>query len=258
MLIKIRKTLLVVVTMFFCLGSSICSNAQTGTPQQVLARIYTAYDSIKYLSFNIKYTYTSDTVQQDFINDAMEGTYTLAGKKAKFNLGDIEFMQNDSFFIAVYNEDKFILVSDPRSKNAGSELPMRQVMDSLVTTLEHYSLSLTNFGDTAIAQLNKIDSLARFKAFTLSFDTTQNVILGINYTYEELSSVDSMGITLPPVLRQKRLKIDFSNYRFDNFSDLLYDENRYIFFENGVCKPVGKYSDYQIFYSRTGNVNMSP
>jgi hypothetical protein len=235
----------------------ICSTAQTGTPQQVLTKIYKAYDSLKYLSFNVKYTYTSDTVREDFINDVLEGTYTLAGKKARFNLDNIEFMQNDSFFIAVYNEDKFIMVSDPRSKNAGSELPMRQVMDSLVTMLGHYTLGLTNFSDTAVVKLTKIDSIAKFTSFTLTFDTAQNIIHSISYAFEELTPVDSMGITLPPVMRQKRLKIEFSNYRFDNFSDLLYDENNYIFFENGVCKPVEKYNDFRIFYSRIGNTNIT-
>src|SRR5260370_24527456 len=67
------------------------------SPQQIMADIYKVYDSLNYLTFDLKYTYTSDTLNGDFTNDVLQGSYTMAGKKAKYNLGEIEFMQNDSF-----------------------------------------------------------------------------------------------------------------------------------------------------------------
>ena len=232
------------------------STAQV-TPQQVLTEVYSSYDNLKYLSFDVKYTYTSDTVNGDFVHDVLQGSYTLAGSKAKFNIGDIEFMQNDSFFITIYNNDKIILVADPRNANAGKELPMRQVMDSLVNTLSHYNIQVSGAEDTVTLNLTAVDDIAQFIKFSLSYDTAQKVLYNIEYVFEEpvqITEKDTLTATLQRVNRIKRFKVEFLNYRFDNFSESVYDENKYIFFENGECKPVEKYNDFRLFYSRTGKV----
>src|SRR5689334_14707452 len=90
--------------LIIALGLCIQVNAQVGgnpdgpvTPIQIMTEIYKAYDSINYLTFDVKYTYSSDTLNGNFINDALEGSYTMAGKRALYNLGNIQFMQNDSF-----------------------------------------------------------------------------------------------------------------------------------------------------------------
>jgi hypothetical protein len=253
MLMKIRNKYNLVLMVIVCLLNWNHSTAQSATPQQIMENIYKAYDSLNYLSFDVKYTYTSDTVNGDFTHDILEGSYTIAGKKAKFNLGDIEFMQNDSFFITVYNDHKYILVADPRSANTGNELPMRQIIDSVINAYQqHYTYTNTNIGDSGILDFEKMDSAAQFVKFAITYDSVQNILHSIEYVFEESEPVDSLGYILPPVTREKRLKVEFSNYRFDNFSDSLYDENQYIFFEDGICKPIDKYNDFKIFYSRTG------
>lgn len=249
---KITNRFIPMLMVVVCLLNYNTLMAQSGTPQEVFAKIYKAYDSSNYLSFNIKYTYSSDTLDGDFMYDVLEGTYTLAGKKAKFNLGDIEFMQNDSFFITVYNNDRFILVSNPRNSNAGKELPMRQIMDTLAAdVLDHYTMNVRNVEDTAFVDFYKQDSTAQFLKFSLVFDTNQNIIHSVEYVYEEAMLVNSLENTIPAVIRKKRLKVDFSNYRFDNFSDSLYDENKYIFFEDGICKPIDKYNEFKIYNSHS-------
>ncbi len=240
-------------------GGSI-SQADAST---LMASIYKSYDSLNYLSFNIKYTYTSDTVNGDFTHDVLEGAYTLAGKKAKFNLGDIEFMQNDSFFITVYNDDKYILVADPHNQNTGGDLPMRQTIDSLISAAQqhyNYTYSFASSPDSSLVlgqlSFDKTDNLAQFEKFRITYDTAQKVLQSIDYVFLEPSAPLDTLINAPlPAPRVKRLKIEFSKYRFDNFSENIYDENQYIFFEDNECKPVSKYKDYKIFYSRIGVTN---
>jgi predicted transcriptional regulator with HTH domain len=268
MLTIIRIQYAPVYIAILCLLNWNNSAAQTATPQQIMANIYKAYDSLQYLSFNIKYTYTSDTVNGNFTNDMLQGAYTIAGKKSKFNLGDIEFIQNDSFFITVYNDDKYILVADPRHVNTGSELPMRQTIDSLIGAYQQhydYSYSYVNDDDSSLglAQLGfkKADSIAQFEKFSITYDTAQNVLHSIEYIFSEPVIVETdQSIINPPapqatLFSTKRLRIEFSAYRFENFSDSVYDESQYIFFEDDVCKPVSKYKDYKIFYSRLGLTN---
>jgi hypothetical protein len=253
----INKYGCIFITVFFLLGYNNNVNAQTGTPSQIMANIYKSYDSLNYLSFDVKYTYTSDSVNKEIMHDELEGSYTIAGKKARFNLGDIQFLQNDSFFIAVYNNDKIILVADPKSTNTGSELPIKQTIDSLLIDYQqHYILTTRNEGDTGFLYFQKIngDSLAHFIKFSIGYDTVHNILYSIEYAFEERVEGASQAV-IDFVTVAKKLKVNFSNYRFDNFSESLYNENQYIFFEDGVCKPISKYSEYKMFYSRTGLLN---
>jgi hypothetical protein len=258
-------SILIVVAGIFNWNDSI---AQMTTPQEAFAEIYRSYDSLQYLSFDVKYTYTSDTLDGDFTYDVLEGSYTLAGKKAKFNIGDVEFMQNDSFFITVYNNDKFILVADPRNENSGKEMPMRQTLDEIVAKWGEYTSAITYTEDTALITLVRATAGAQFLKFTVSYDTTLKLLYSIEYTFEEPSANPSSfppdpggdpggfppdpGADPDTGLRKNRFKIEFLNYRFDNFSETVYDQHRYIFFEDGACKPVEKYNDFRIFYSRIG------
>lgn len=222
------------------------------TPQDVMGNVYKRYDSTLYLSFDVKYTLSSDTLLGDFTHEVMQGTFTMAGKKTKYKLGDVEFMQNDSLFIAVYNNEKYIVVSDPRTSNTGSQLPMREMMDSLAQNYApHYTITV----DTPLTGMGRVkfvkaDSLAAFLDFKISYDLSNYLLRSVVYSFEDHPGPDTP--VLSPVARIMTMKIEFTNYRGDNFSDDVYDTNAYIFFEDGLYKPVAKYRDFRVFNSRTG------
>jgi len=237
----------------------ICSHTVTAqsTPQQVMENIYKSYDSIQYLTFDIRFTYSSDTLYGDFAHDVLDGTFTMAGKKVKYNLGDVEFIQNDSFLIAVYNNDKYIIVSDPRTKNSGSELPMRLVMDSLLASYgQYYSISMTTIDSvTGQIRFQKTNENAQFEHFSITYYSDQYLLKAIDYTFLEPPILDSnVNYIEMPASRQRRLKIEFFKYRGDNFSDSIYDENNYVYYEDGLFKPIPRYREFQVFNSRSGLV----
>ncbi len=252
---RYKTTLFAIIMMTLCCSSQ----AQPGpgiTVSQIMQTIYQNYDSIRYLSFDVKFSYSSDTLLGRFESEEMDGTYTMAGKKAKYRLGDIDFMQNDSFFIAVYNRDKLIFVDEPKMNNTGSQLPMRQQMDSLLSAYsEHYTISNFNQGtDTGVIQLLRADSLAQFDRFSITYDNRNKILYKVFYEYPEMF-LDTVGLSTsstydPNMIQKKRLTIQFLNYRFDNYDDEAYNENNYIWFENGVCRPVARYNDFKIYYSK--------
>ena len=76
-------------------------NTSAQTPQQIMAGIYKAYDSIPYLTFDVTYTYNTDTLNGDFTHDLLAGSYTMAGKQAKYNLGNIDFGALSDFNLTI-------------------------------------------------------------------------------------------------------------------------------------------------------------
>jgi hypothetical protein len=241
-----KKKYLIILALTFGILNSVDVEAQTSSASNVMAKIYRAYDSIPYVTFDVKYTYNSDTLNGNFTHDVLAGEYTLAGKHAKFRLGDIEFMQNDSFLITVYNKEKFMLVADPPKTKT---LPMRETIDSLLQVYSlHYNITTTLDSTNGSVNFVGNDSIAQFKSLTINYEPQRKLLKSVNYVFQEMEANDSSQSV--PTLRTKRLKVEFSNYRVDNFSKSLYDENNYVFFEKHACKPVSKYKEYRVFYYR--------
>ncbi len=266
MKIQIKKAMIAtVVFMFFGIQGA---KAQTvvDTARNVALEFFKTYDSIPYLTFDVKYTFFSDTAYSDFSYDVMTGTYTMSGKKAKYSLGDVDYLQNDSFLIAVYNTDQLMVVSNPPVENAGSYLPMRETLDSLLqaysTSYDISVKSIINDPETdTVGYIRLIkktgDTLAQYNLYIIEFDMPRNTIRKVEFQYTE----PGLGLTpaeepddgqrlLKNTARQKTLRIEFFNYRFDNFSDDVYSENNLIWDEDGEYKPVEKYKTYALYNVR--------
>ena len=253
---KILRYILQTVFVFTALNTSAQTTPANPAIIATLDRMYKNYDSVPFMSFDVLFVYNSDTLAGNFVNEQLAGTYTMAGKRMKYTLGNIDFMQNDSFFIAVYNSDKMILVDEPKIHNSGSQLPMRQQMDSLLKGYANqYTISSSSSGDTGKITMLRLDSTAQFDRFSISYDTATKMLYQLNYEYPEREEYDpqTTNVTAVP-LRKKRLAISFSNYRYDNYADELYSEFNYIFFENGVCKPAKKYEGFKVYNSKPVSV----
>ncbi|MBI3883031.1 MAG: hypothetical protein HY305_02125 [Sphingobacteriales bacterium] len=257
-----------ITILFICIAVNNIALAQTvRTPQQIIESLYKQYDSLPNVTFDVEFRYTSDTLNGNFTNEVLEGTYTMAGKRARYTIGDIEYMQNDSFFIAVYNKDKFIMVSNTILANTGKVLPAREAIDSLLYSYgNHYTITAAENDTFGIVNFAKADSLAQFLNFAIRYRPDMNYIKEIAYDFEvpyapvsdlspvSLADADSSGnntvddrSAVPLVImRRNRLQIQFATHRLDNFSRDIYSENNYIYFEGEECLPVPKYRDYNI------------
>jgi len=261
---KMRIILTILAVFFFSKGNK--AVAQSTDPQKVMADIYTAYNNVTDLTFDVKYIYTSDTLNGKFLNESLNGSYRMVGNKALYELGAIQYMQNDSFLIAVYNDEKFILISNPRTQNnIGSNLPLRSLLDSVLHSYgEHYTISTTKVSDTTSA-LNFIrkDSLAQFDKFSVTYYTKGRALLSsIAYDFKEATyteAPDSVATQLgnraplPIIYRRKTLALNFFNYRYNKVPEKLFNESNYIRLENGKWVTADKYKDFQIYNYRTND-----
>ncbi len=266
----IQKTCAVLAMLFIALG--VQSQTAADTARNKVMQLFQTYDSIPYITFDVKYTYRSDTTFSDYAIETMKGSYTMSGKKAKYSLGDVEYLQNDSFLIAVYHKDQMMVVSQPVVNNTGSYLPMRDLVDSLLQAYaSDYDIVVDVKIDTlpstvedeydtrGFIQLTRKsgNTSAQFDRYRMEFDLDQNIITKLEYVFTEpgqgLTSVeepDAGKRLLKNTARKKILQIDFTNYRFDNLSDTVYSENNLIWEEDGEWKPVEQFKYYKVYNTR--------
>lgn len=263
----INKKMYVALFMLFVINVNNLSGQSTvDSARNTALNFFKTYDSIPYLTFDVRYTLYSDTTFSDFSYETIKGTYTLSGARARYTLGDVEYLQNDSFLLAVYHKDEQIIVSVPPVGNTGSYLPLREALDSLLIAYSsNYDMWVkSTSADPETDSLGYIrlvrklnDTLAVYNRYTIEFNIEKNFITKVEYEYTE----PGLGLLpsdepnegqrlLKNTDRRKTLRIEFMNYRFDNFSDSQYSENNFIWEEDGEYKPVDKYRNYKVINAR--------
>lgn len=240
MMMKKRFAIELLSILSCCLAFASTVTAQS-TEQLILDSIYQTYDSVPFLSFDVRYQLKSDTLDADSTKvEELTGSYTMSSRRAVFHLGDLECMQNDSFFIAVYHKDKMIIVGEPKRQNAGSFLPMRDALDSLLGVYStHFTITVDKHQDTtSYIRFVASDTLAVFNKFVIQYNDANKLISKLEYVFYQPTDTTT---------QVRMFTIEFSNYRFDNLSPSIYDQNNYIWEEEGIFKAVPKYIDYKVF-----------
>jgi hypothetical protein len=250
----ITKIITTGILMVACLSTAA---QQVQKVKEVLTSISNVYDTTQYLSFDIQYTYsTDDTIKGSSKGDQMKGTYTIQQKNAAYSLGQMECIQNDSFFVAVYKTDKFIIVSKP-SGNANTRFfPMRETMDSLLNlSSEKYIIDL---GESVSKPIKKItfkakDSTEKVDLFEIQYNAKTMLLMSLLYRYHEYELSHDESSEGVPQLRNKAMLMEFSNTRSGKLDADFFDERKYIFFRNNECIPAEK---YDVYYIKPANENL--
>jgi len=261
-----QKISTILVLLLFSWGTTIAQSTIQEARTAAL-KLYKTYDSLPYVTFDAKYRYFTDTAYSDFTSEVVKGVYTLNGKKARYTLGDVEYLQNDSFLVTVFHKDQMMVISDPPVNNAGSYMPTREILDSLLEVYSEYydvwvkteASGSTDTGGTGYIKLVRKDNndLAQYNHFIIEFDLERSVITKIEYEYQQpglgLTDQDEPDVSLRLLRntpRRKTLSIELYNYRFDHLSEADYSENVFIWEEDGEYKPVEKFKEYKVYNAR--------
>ena len=111
-----RSPRIILIMLFALCVNSLKAQTTPDSARNTAPNFFRTYDSIPYLTFDVRYTLYSDTAYSDFSYETIKGTYTLNGRRGRYSLGDVEYLQNDSFLVAVYHKDEQIIIH--RSKTA--------------------------------------------------------------------------------------------------------------------------------------------
>lgn len=229
--------------------------------RNIMADIYKTYDNIPSLSFSVNYNYgIYDSTNVKKTTNVIDGKYNMNVQNAVYSMGEIEYIQNRDFFIALHHKHNAILVSNPQFKTAGGNIPMRTMLDSLILKYaEHYNYNTTNIDTSnAIISFSRKDSLAQFDTLLLGYNKLYKRLTFIQYNYKQAAATyEPQEVTshafegLPIKTVNAFLRISFNNYETTILNNSIYETNSYIWNDNGSYKPIDKYKYYKIYDLRT-------
>lgn len=224
-----------------------------------LSSIDSVYRNAFYLGFDIKIAYKSDTLwagtdSADFVYTEMVGNYIFNGKKALYKLGDIEYLQNETYTIALYKENKTILVGKTDTNQVVTNfLPTRQVFDTMMADLDSlYECSsiVTSDDRKIITFKSNSDSLTLFKTVEIEYDTTTFLLSKVVYVMYDNDYTAPDEILSTDVRRKISFSFNFTNYRIERVDPDVFSEMKYLFFDGpAVIKPAAPYNDFTIYKS---------
>jgi hypothetical protein len=262
-----RRSKVLVLIMLLISGVESRSQINGTVVRSEMNAINRRYDSAFYLTFDIKMIYQSDAASQgqqsisdtaeNTTNSEITGTYTFSGNKALYKLGTIEYLQNERYTIALYNDNKFILVGKPvPGQRPGMLIPTRALTDSMMTTLESaFTLSSTidSAANTKTIVFTAIDSAAIYEKIEVEYDLNSHYLARIQYRLKDNqddNSDEQPTRLLGPQAMIKRADLIFlfQHYRVEQTSPAAFDENNYLFFDGpNEIKPASAYKEYTIY-----------
>lgn len=264
----------IIRSVVFCLGILIAfldARAQEAlsqpptTPAEVIRNemisINKVYDSAFFLTFDVNILHYTDTLwpgtdSAEYTRNELKGTYTFHDKKAIYKLGELEYMQNDSFTIALYKDDKMMLVGKPGiQKGAGSFIPNRDMLDSMMVYFgQQYSYALYDEDSVRRIAFTALDSNATYQRISITYDSLNYQLLEIAYKIKQYDYVDTDPEDPEnpgnPILRNVDMVMHFEHYRVEAVGADVFSETKYLFFDGpDEIQPATAYKDYTIYKS---------
>jgi hypothetical protein len=211
------------------------------------SQLQMAYKSQPYLSFDVKYTYATETDPTTII-DSSVGMVKLSGSAYWGRLDSLEFMQNSSYNIVLYKPNAIMRIGNP-------EVVYQQVInfpvfDSLVGK-NNYTLNTTDVGNSRTVLLTFTNSSFAYKNFRVVYDKVTHLVQEIVYVInDEVSDyADSYNRTPSggPNTEFMVVRISFSNYQTSPFSATVFNTGNYFLPNGNVFTPQPPFQSYEVF-----------
>ncbi len=230
--------------------------AQESKAEQIFKEVRKAYNSYEYLSYKVNYFYAKEKTPTDYI-DTVTGSYKVHGKYYWGMLDSVEYMQNEKFFISVYNEDKIILLNStsPVWQQANNNwdsiwLKQKHKVNTIAAEQEGRLLLTFNFHSDSV-----------YKRIELQYNSKTKLMEKIIYVMREPT-----GAAGPDEEETERadgeklsdfivMEVRFSQYSVAPFDTGLYNETRYVLKNDKEYVPAEKYQDYTILIGSPNLIN---
>ena len=224
---KISSTICVLFYLLVNNNAVIAQNNSLSNVKRILTNINSNIDKAEYLAFDVEIDLTSDTVLGKYESDSKKVNYILHKSNVYYAVDGVEYMQNDSFVVSVYEQEKMILLTKQFINKNSSLFPLKSFSESAldqlasyytITTFKSGSDSVIKFySDSAAIAYKTIEVYYQPQSFTinkLTMGFMQPLTFNNDNNTQDTSNTPPVVDTLPPPIVNKFITMKFVNYRF--------------------------------------------
>jgi hypothetical protein len=246
------------------LFSAVQAYAQTpDSIKQALYKVNKVFDSSTFLAFDVNITYSTDTLFGQYQHEELNGEYIVNQNNLYYKIGDIEYIQNDSFVYNIYHDEKMLMMTRDLISNTSSKFPLREFVDSTIAwydTAYTISLSTTDADYKVIKFTAKPDQQdVPYRSFSITYAPDNYYPDKFELTmYEALDNLPDMPDSIYQYIKIRRvhkyITMSFTNYH--NPTNLeVFDNDTYVFYnrQRKRYQPSEKMKDFQFLANGVDN-----
>jgi len=188
-----------IVAIFFMMVAVTPAHAQDDV-LAAIQKIYNAYNSSHAIHFagNMKMYDKNDPTK---IIERMKSNYIVKDKNFSCNIGPVEMLLNDRYYVSVDNSDKLIMIGHKKDLSATAKAPVLNISQfRKMITGKKMEAVVSNKAGTAVLQLTDINGVSGFTLYNIEFNaasgymkkviletgssigTGKTIVLEINYS----------------------------------------------------------------------------
>lgn len=230
--------------LFVFLLVTVVGTAQETMVDKEFKKIQSAYLNKEFLSYNVQYLYARENAPDKYI-DTVSGTYKINKNLYWGRLDNVEYLQTDSLFISVYEEDKVIMLNS----SAPAWLQPSANLDSLYK--KGVKASVIKQGDLNMITMEYPgDSL--YKKIAFWYNPEDYLVRKMLYVVKQPQEFNDEDAEKSEFVN---IEIRFSNFSLDRFDRSLFQENLYIEKRQKEYLPSKKYTDYTVLVGSPNLLN---
>ena len=252
--------IIILVTFILQLVASAVIGQDIASVKKLLKNINAAFDSTYFLSFKVNYNYHSiDYISGQEDSSQRQASYIVKGKSFFYDMGDVEYMQNDSLSFTISKTDRVIMFSKVLLPSASKSLPLSSITDNV---LDKYALyySITNSVDTSsnkgsIFFVALKGALVPYQQIKVDYTLHPAKLLGLTLNYKQQGSIKVLDKTgkyngdTKGAMLNKTMVMDYTDYAFSNIDKGLFKREHYLYYDRQLHKylPMPKYQGFKIY-----------
>ena len=234
-----------VLILFLITGLASRAQVDKGYELLELVRITEVYTKAPDLSFDIDYVYADSTAPATVL-ESMSGNMAISGGRFYAMLDSTEFIQGYQYGLAVYYRDEIIVISDRQEFGDVLKLP---VLDSTFQQAHVDSMNIVQVNDTTRELTIYFNSGGPFKRYKMRYDARTFLISTISYFIQNIEP-ETGGLTS----RTAIITMNFSAYSTATVDPTLFQEDKFVYKQNGELIQKYPYEDFRLF----NNVTIKP
>ena len=217
-----------------------------------LYKVNKIFDSSSYLGFNVNIVYSSDTVFGRFEHEEMSGKYILNKHNLYYRMGNMEYIQNDSFVYNIYHDERMMMMTKDIMASNSMLFPLKEFVDSIITWYDSlYTISMHTIDESKVIEFTATQTGLPYKRFAIYYEPESHYPDKFEMSMTDaLSNIPDIADSIAQLIRlrsvEKRITMSFSNYYHPKTLEMFSDDS-YVYFDRQrkKYKPIDKFKGYR-------------